>query len=123
MRRLGAELAILATPADFGGDDGAELHIAPDKADADLVRPVKQIVQLVGAGAGKLLSVVPIEQRAAEHFFGQSCNGYIHAKHLQSQGVELKYNADLRRLSQHVILSVREGSPAQLRITRSFAVR
>ena len=63
---LRAELAVLAAPADLGGDDGAELHVAAHVADADLVGPVEQVVDVVAADGDEVFGVGAVEASAVE---------------------------------------------------------
>src|SRR5262245_54853718 len=78
MGGLGAELAILATSSDLRGDDRAELYVPPDVADANLVGPVEQVVDIVPADAGEVFGVGPVEAPAVQNPIGQPCNLSFH---------------------------------------------
>ena len=80
MRRLRAELAVLAAPADFRRHDGAEPHLRPDESDADLVGPVKQVIDVVAVNSGEKGRLVPVQQAAGENFVGQPGDGGVHVR-------------------------------------------
>src|SRR3954468_11150722 len=82
MLRLRAELTILAAPADLRGDDGAEFHIPAHEADANLVGPVEQIVNVIRpiwtqTDAHERFCIATIEQFSIQHALGQLGNVWL----------------------------------------------
>src|SRR6266566_769183 len=75
---LCTELAILTAPPHFGGHDGAEFHVAAQKADADFVGPVKQIVEIVPAYPRQRLCLISSQQLTAQHTPRHPCNTCFH---------------------------------------------
>src|SRR5438045_545844 len=78
MLRLRAELAILAASSHFRGHDGAKSYLAPDKADANLVGPVKQIVQIIPGHGRENFCIAAIQQLTRQHPARHPCNARVH---------------------------------------------
>ena len=63
--------AVFTARADFGREDGAKLHLAPDKLDTDLIGPIEQVVKLVALNIAEQSGFIAGNGVPSEHTLAQ----------------------------------------------------